>query len=244
MEGSVAAVKKAFCFFLAIVFIGCVMLSGTNNRYSVSVMLENLTNFEDMPTIEDVLECWTADSYVVEVTMDDYPLVFPYYPSQALDALNYKPTVDPATYEPLYLHIAYRQERDKVILDVPEGAYMEWNPIWTPYPVEYDSEGNVTAWDWASSEYIYFDDGTQFQLSVVDYMGQPLAPFIYSVESRQEIFYEDYDGDDAILQFFSGIKGFFNRVWRCIKLIVDMLFSAISNVKYFLPWNSTVPREV
>lgn len=58
MEGSVAIVKKALCFFMAVVFVCCVLCHGEDERFSVEVMITNLTNFEDIPTMQDVIDCW------------------------------------------------------------------------------------------------------------------------------------------------------------------------------------------
>ena len=58
--------KKALCFFMAIVFVCCVITYGENERFSVEAMITNLTNLDDMPTIEDLTYIWTSDSYAVD----------------------------------------------------------------------------------------------------------------------------------------------------------------------------------
>lgn len=52
--------KKALCFFFAIVFVCCVIVHGKNERFSLEAMITNLTNFQDMPSFEDIAECWSG----------------------------------------------------------------------------------------------------------------------------------------------------------------------------------------
>ena len=59
--------KKALCFLLAIIFVCCVITHGENKRFSLEKMITNLTNFQDMPTMQDIAECWTMDYYYVAV---------------------------------------------------------------------------------------------------------------------------------------------------------------------------------
>lgn len=63
MEGEVVAVKKFFIGFLVIVFCCCVYVHGEDERFSVEEFLKNITKFEDMPSMEDIADFWTDDSY-------------------------------------------------------------------------------------------------------------------------------------------------------------------------------------
>lgn len=56
--------KKALCFFMAVVFVCCVISHGKDERFSVEAMITNLTNFEDMPSIEGLVDIWTQDFYI------------------------------------------------------------------------------------------------------------------------------------------------------------------------------------
>ena len=61
---------------------------------------------------------------------------------------------------------------------------------------------------------------------------------------EHKIYYEDYEGSNEILLFFEKIGAFFNRLSRTIKLVVKMLVTVFKNMKYLLPWNSTVSKGV
>ncbi len=60
--------KKALLFFLGVVFVCCIYAYGTNERFSVEKWLENVKQIAETATIEDLTECWTKDTYVVEVS--------------------------------------------------------------------------------------------------------------------------------------------------------------------------------
>ena len=151
MERQVVAVKKALCFFLAIVFVCCVITHGKNERFSLEAFLNNITNFEDMPSMEDIMDVWTLEYYVEIEHVYHYPM---------------------------------------------------------------DDEGNAV-------------------------QGPPILEIV-----EHKIYYEDYEGGNEILLFFERIGAFFNRLFRTIKLIVEMLVTVFKNMKYLLPWNSTVPKGV
>ena len=136
VEGEVAAMKKALCILLAAIFVCCVVFYGENERFSLEAFLNNITKFEDMPSIEKVTEIWTLPYY------DDSDLGF-------------------------------------------------------------GSDPEMT-----------------------------------------KIYFEDYDGDNPVLEFFDGVRGFFRRLTYSIKLVVRIMMSVFKNLKYLLPWNSTVPKEV
>lgn len=59
-----------------------------------------------------------------------------------------------------------------------------------------------------------------------------------------KIYFEDYEGDNVVLEFFDGVRGFFRRLTYSIRLLVRIVISVFKNLKYLLPWNSTVPKEV
>ena len=50
---------------MAVLFVCCVVCYGKEERFSTEAMLNNLTNIQDMPTIQDIVDCWTSDSYYV-----------------------------------------------------------------------------------------------------------------------------------------------------------------------------------
>ena len=135
--------KKALCFFLAIAFVCCVYCYREDadgnkvitERFSFEEMFNNLSNFQDIPTLEDITECWTLDYYTK------------------------------------VLHI--------------DGA-----------------SANVV------------------------------------------VYYESYTGDEEIFEFFDTVRGFFNRLFRTIKLFAEVIVKVFDNVQYLLPWNNTVPVEV
>ncbi|MBQ7348164.1 MAG: hypothetical protein IJW55_09410 [Clostridia bacterium] len=58
--------KKALCFLLAIIFVCCVIVHGDNERFSLEAMITNLTNFQDMPTMQDLVDIWTQDNYAID----------------------------------------------------------------------------------------------------------------------------------------------------------------------------------
>ena len=62
------------------------------------------------------------------------------------------------------------------------------------------------------------------------------------MQKEVEVCYENYSGDNDVLIFFDHISGFFKRLHRTIKLIVKIFVQVFKNMKYLLPWNSTVPR--
>ena len=57
---------------------------------------------------------------------------------------------------------------------------------------------------------------------------------------RKTVYYEDYTGDDPVLQFFSAVKGFFMRLYRCCTLTVDIISAIFKNLDRILPWNAVV----
>ena len=192
--------KKAFCFFMAIVFIVCVITHGKNERFSFEVMLTNITRFEDMPTISDIIDCWTSDTYYVgnSINLEWIPIRSGLYP------------------------------------------YMEWNRgedllYYGKCPLAYDKNGNI--------DHQY--DGHFSMMYVYDSMGHPyyhqFGNGIYSATNFHPVIreplveYESYDGDNEFLEFFDNLG-------NAVNLIIKMIKSVFSNVKYLLPWNNTVPR--
>lgn len=141
--------KKALCFFMAVLFVCCVMCYEKDERFSVEVMITNITKFDDIPTMQDIMDVWSLD-YYIEITYEYH------------------------------------------------------------YPT--DEYGNILS-------------------------GPPITE---AIENR--IYYEDYEGTNEILLFFERVGVFFNRVFRTIKIIVDIFVKIFGNLKYLLPWNNTVPR--
>lgn len=50
--------------------------------------------------------------------------------------------------------------------------------------------------------------------------------------------YEDYDGENEILEFFDGVRGFFRRLGRTFNLIGQFLKSLLENFDLLIPWNA------
>lgn len=67
--------KKALCIFLAILFVCSVIVCEVDEegnvtsaeRFSIEAFLNNITNFQDIPSMQDVAECWTLDTYYEKV---------------------------------------------------------------------------------------------------------------------------------------------------------------------------------
>lgn len=62
--------NKFICLFLAILFICTVIVHGKSERFSIEAMLTNLTNFEDIPTIDDIINIWKSNSYFDDEAYD------------------------------------------------------------------------------------------------------------------------------------------------------------------------------
>jgi len=124
-------VKKVLAVFFAILFVCCVVSYGENKRFSAELMLNNLTNFGDMPSLDRVVDCWTEDGIWIDT-----------------------------------------------------------------------STGSVIGGKW--------------------------------------IYFENYDGNTEVLQFFDFVRGFFLRLYYSISILIDMFICILDNVEYLLPWNNTV----
>ncbi len=211
--------KKALCFLLAIIFVACVIGYGSSERFSLLVMIENLTNFDDMPTVEDIGNVWTSPWYYKEGV-----LTLPYW-------VTFYPLIDSSVagdklalfYEmPLALtEDGQRDERykdddiDYRVVKVPSNNVVGWEYLW-----------GITL---DNGEYLRFDENEN---------GEPVVPV---VDGWREA-YNGYEGDNAVIEFFCNIKAFFLRLWNTCELIIKMLICVLSNLQYLLPWNSTVPR--
>ena len=200
--------KKALCFFLAIVFVCCVITHGKNERFSLEAFLNNITNFEDMPTIQDVVDCWQNDKYYVGNVQ-----MLPYWITIRTPIV---PILEKGANNPVVT-------RGLGVLalnaDGTEAKHSEYDITYC-YLYDFDDQ----------PYYHTFEDG-----SVSDTNKYPVI-FEYQKE------YVEYEGDNEILQFFSTIKGFFVRLWDCLGVVFRMVKTVFTNLKYLLPWNSTVPR--
>ena len=199
--------KKALCFFMAIVFVCCVISHGKDERFSVEAMITNLTNFEEMPTFEEVVECWTSDEYYVGnvINMEWYPIYSGLFP-------------------------------------MSEWHHGDQLFYYGEFPLAYDKEGNIDKnysghysmmflYDSVGNPYYHqFENGTYSSTNYHPVIRQPIVKYV------------EYEGDNEVLSFFSHVKGFFLRIGNCINLIFRMIKSVFVNLKYFLPWNNTVPR--
>lgn len=195
--------KKFLCFFMATVFVCCVITYGTNERFSFEAMLNNITNFQDMPTIEDITDCWTL-------------------PYRIFDAGDMPQWIDWYTLE----------NTEHSTIFVYKGRF----------PLAYEDDGSLTTRYEYSWEVVYNANGTWNENPLGDPYGSKSYPII--TDHGTHVMYESYQGDNEVLAFFDHIKAFFLRLTDTIKVIVKIIVSIFKNLKYLLPWNSTVPREV
>ena len=227
VEGEVVAVKKALCILLAAIFVCSVYVHGSGERFSLEAMITNLTNFQDMPSLEDFATIWT-ENYYDKCSYYDYPYWVDYY--QAAPDLDGEGTVY------LYsgrLPLAYNADGS-----LKEDVEYYWTAIRNDGGFWLDTHPhNVVDNDWRFSlEAVgcYVPEG----VDLVKQSGE------YAVVKDSRICFESYAGEDPILEFFDDVKGFFMRLYATVIVVCDVLFSALRNVQYFLPWNNTVPKEV
>ena len=69
--------KKALCFFMAVLFVCCVVTYGEDERFSVEAMITNITKFDDIPTIQDITDCWTKSYKIYDA--GDMPQFIEWY---------------------------------------------------------------------------------------------------------------------------------------------------------------------
>ena len=215
LEREVDAVKKALCLLLAVIFVCCVYVHGEDKRFSLEALITNLTNFQDMPTVQDIVDCWQNDKYYVGNV-----LMLPYWVDVYCGlnpVLEYRPSSNPLGYRgnyPLAL-----------LLDGTRAEHSEYD---VTFCYLYNSMGQPL--------YITYEDGTVSDTNKY--------PVIFEYQKP----YKEFEGDDSTLsdikEFFSGVKGFFVRLWDCLGVIFRMVASVFRNLKYLLPWNSTVPKGV
>ncbi len=212
--------KKALCFILVIVVIASVVNYGTNKRFSVEVMITNLTNFQDMPTLEDLANIWKEDSYYLEGVLslqywvdNAYLTTLPFIPSVRDKGDIYALALDDDG------------NFDERFIDV-----VEYRPIYLDNTMTNDVH------DYYVMSGIFLNDGTWHPFEDVNGDGAVDAPVI--VETTKA--YNDYTGDNEILNFFGTIKAFFIRLWNSIEMIFQMIFIVFRNLQYLLPWNSYV----
>lgn len=62
-------------------------------------------------------------------------------------------------------------------------------------------------------------------------------------EAWTYVVYEEYEGDNATLEFFDVVRGFFRRLFHALELFFDGVYSLLTSADKLLPWNATVPRE-
>lgn len=181
--------KKALCFFMAVVFVCCVITHGKNERFSIEAMITNITRFEDIPSVEDIMSVWQDPGYVERVDMP--------------------------TWIDVYINTGTAEE--------PEYYYLG------NYAVGYEADGGLTtryAYEWLD---VYTNEGT--------FVGR--LPIVSTMDHF--VFYEN-PYSEGIEKTFNRVIGFFRRLSRTIKLIVEIFVQVFKNMKYLLPWNSTVPR--
>ncbi|MBQ8433023.1 MAG: hypothetical protein IJX28_09090 [Clostridia bacterium] len=66
--------RKALLFFMGLVFVCCVYCYGTNERFSFMTWVENVKDFGETLSVEQLVECWTKDSYTFSVFDMPYSL--------------------------------------------------------------------------------------------------------------------------------------------------------------------------
>jgi hypothetical protein len=185
----VVAVKKALCFFLAIVFVCCVITHGKNERFSIEVFLNNITNFEDMPTMEDIVSVWQDPFYVERVDLPNWIDVYIYTGSEGK-----------------FTYLGY-------------------------YAIGREHDGGITtrySYEWLD---VYNENG--------EYVGN--LPIVSTMDTV--VFYENPYAE-GIEKAFNKVIGFFRRLSRTVGLIIELIKVVFSNMRYLLPWNSTVPKGV
>ncbi len=215
MEREVAVMKKALCFFLAIVFVCCVFVHGQNKRFSIEAMITNLTNFEDMPTFSDIADCWQSP---YEWVGDTYLL----------------PRADYCVVEPV-LEVQTNEDGTHEFVLIADGIWI------SDMPIALDSNGNdISAQypDLTVTYKTYYDPVTK-QPSFFVYGDKLYSQLPYLTDART--LYER-NAPNEILDFFENIRGFFKRLSNTISLIFEIFYCVLKNVKYLLPWNSTVPK--
>lgn len=57
------------------------------------------------------------------------------------------------------------------------------------------------------------------------------------------VIFEDYDGDNDILEFFDSVRGFFKRAYYTLRWVALYVVGFFENVNAFLPWNSAATVE-
>ena len=215
VEREVVAMKRALCFFLAIVFVCCVIVHGKNERFSIEAMITNLTNFEDMPTFDDIAECWRS-------------------PYEWVGDTYFLPRADYCSVPPVW-DIQTNEDGSRDFVLVADGIWFY------DMPIALDSDGNdISAQypDLTVTYNTYYDPITKHP-SIFVYGGKSYTELPYLTDART--LYERNTPND-ILDFFENIRGFFRRLSNTISLIFEMFYCVLKNVKYLLPWNSTVPK--
>lgn len=53
-------------------------------------------------------------------------------------------------------------------------------------------------------------------------------------------YYEEYEGENEILQFFDTVRGFFRRVYRSFWLTGKAFITLFEDIELLIPWNATV----
>ena len=211
--------KKALCLLLAITFICSVVVYGRNQRFSLQKMIENITNFQDVPTIEDLVRVWQEDGYFDETAyqlpywVDVYTYILPKeeLPSDWTDdqLIHYG-----------YVPLAYN--KDYTILDGFQEGVDYWY-IWC-----YDANGQPIEFMWNG-----YPDYPSLAIPINNL---PVTMGLYHT-------YESYHGENEVLEFFDNIKGFFLKLGSTISLACEMFLSIFDNLQYLLPWKNTVPKE-
>lgn len=207
--------KKALCVLLAVTFICSVVVYGRDERFSTQKMLENITNFEDVPTVEDLINIWQQDGY-----FDKEAFQYTYWEDCYIILADNPPNPlepkDPATlYHYGYFPLAY--DADYTISDdLVEGRdyayYYCYNSVGEPIIFEIPIMGLI------------------FPTNRL-----PIRIGLYHN-------YESYAGDNGILEFFDNLKAFFLKLGSTISLGGEMFLSIFDNLQYLLPWKNTVPK--
>ena len=205
--------KKALCVLLAVTFICSVVVYGKNVRFSTQKMIENLTNFEDVPTIEDLVNVWQEDGYY-----DKEAFQYPYWNDVYIALSDQLPLPDEM---PRLIHFGYRPLAFNSDLEIPAGLVegVDYTYWWC-----YNSVGDP----------IYYD------LPLIGDISLPTnrLPLLNNVYHT----YESYNGDNEVFEFFDNIKGFFVKLGATISLAGEMFLSVFDNLQYLLPWKNTVPK--
>lgn len=222
MEGEVVAVKKALAILLAITFICSVVVYGRDVRFSAQTMLENLTNFEDVPTVEDLVNVWQQDGYYDKVAFQS-----PYWADcYVLLQDNVPIPISPQDPSRLF-HFGY-------------------------VPLAYDSDYTIDSSLKEGVDYAYYwcynavGDALWFDQPPINIGGEDVMLPTNRLPIRIGVYhtYESYVGDNEVLEFFDNVKGFFVKLGATISLAGEMFLSVFDNLQYLLPWKNTVPKGV